>query len=50
MIALIQRVLSAHVDVDGETLGTIGAGLLALVAACCKGCWVIAYSRIPPDA
>lgn len=32
MIALIQRVLSAHVDVDGETLGTIGTGLLALVA------------------
>ena len=32
MIALIQRVLSAHVDVDGATLGTIGPGLLALVA------------------
>ena len=32
MIALIQRVLSAHVDVDGETLGAIDAGLLALVA------------------
>jgi len=32
MIALIQRVLSAHVDVDGATLGAIGAGLLALIA------------------
>ena len=31
MIALIQRVLSAHVDVDGATLGTIEPGLLALV-------------------
>jgi len=32
MIALIQRVESAHVEVDGETVGRIGAGLLALVA------------------
>jgi D-tyrosyl-tRNA(Tyr) deacylase len=32
MIALIQRVLSAHVDVDGATLGAIGVGLLALIA------------------
>ncbi|HXO99490.1 MAG TPA: D-aminoacyl-tRNA deacylase [Luteibacter sp.] len=32
MIALIQRVESARVDVDGETVGAIGAGLLALVA------------------
>ena len=32
MIALIQRVASAHVDVDDETVGRIGAGLLALVA------------------
>lgn len=32
MIALIQRVTSAHVDVDGQTLGAIGPGLLALVA------------------
>ena len=32
MIALIQRVSAAHVDVDGETVGRIDAGLLALVA------------------
>jgi D-tyrosyl-tRNA(Tyr) deacylase len=32
MIALIQRVSSAHVEVDGETTGAIEAGLLALVA------------------
>lgn len=32
MIALIQRVTSASVEVDAETLGAIGAGLLALVA------------------
>jgi D-tyrosyl-tRNA(Tyr) deacylase len=32
MIALIQRVLSAHVDVGDELVGRIGLGLLALVA------------------
>ena len=32
MIALIQRVTSARVEVDGETTGAIQAGLLALVA------------------
>ena len=32
MIALIQRVSSARVEVDGETTGAIDAGLLALVA------------------
>ncbi len=32
MIALIQRVTESAVRVDGETVGAIGAGLLALVA------------------
>jgi D-tyrosyl-tRNA(Tyr) deacylase len=32
MIALIQRVSQAHVDVAGERVGRIGPGLLALVA------------------
>jgi D-tyrosyl-tRNA(Tyr) deacylase len=32
MIALIQRVTSARVDVEGQTIGAIDAGLLALVA------------------
>jgi D-tyrosyl-tRNA(Tyr) deacylase len=32
MIGLIQRVREAHVDVEGETVGRIGAGLLALIA------------------
>ncbi|MBZ0222247.1 MAG: D-tyrosyl-tRNA(Tyr) deacylase [Dokdonella sp.] len=32
MIALIQRVCQAHVEVDGDTVGRIGPGLLALVA------------------
>lgn len=32
MISLIQRVTSANVRVDGESVGSIGAGLLALIA------------------
>jgi len=32
MIALIQRVSSARVDVDGDTVGEVGKGLLALLA------------------
>lgn len=31
MIALIQRVLSAHVAIDGDTVGAIGPGLLVLL-------------------
>lgn len=33
MIALLQRVTRAAVEVDGETVGAIGAGLLVLVCA-----------------
>jgi D-tyrosyl-tRNA(Tyr) deacylase len=32
MIGLLQRVANARVDVDGETVGKIGRGLLVLVA------------------
>ena len=31
MRAVIQRVLKSHVDVDGETVGSIGAGMLVLL-------------------
>ena len=31
MLALIQRVTSARVDVDGDSIGAIGPGLLALI-------------------
>lgn len=33
MIALVQRVARAHVEVGGHTVGAIGAGLLVLVCA-----------------
>ena len=33
MLALIQRVREARVDIAGETVGAIGAGLLVLVCA-----------------
>ena len=31
MIALLQRVLKAHVDIDGECIAAIGPGLLVLL-------------------
>src|SRR5665213_1728296 len=34
MIAVIQRVSEASVDVEGELAGSIGLGLVALVAVC----------------
>ena len=33
MLAVIQRVREARVDIAGETVGAIGAGLLVLVCA-----------------
>ncbi len=33
MIGLLQRVRQAHVEIDGETVGRIGQGLLVLVCA-----------------
>ena len=34
MRAVIQRVTSARVEVDGETVGAIGSGLLVLLGVC----------------
>lgn len=33
MLSIVQRVASAHVEIDGETVGSIGHGLLVLVCA-----------------
>jgi D-tyrosyl-tRNA(Tyr) deacylase len=33
MRAVVQRVTQAHVDVDGETVGAIGPGLMILICA-----------------
>ena len=33
MITVLQRVRTAHVEIDGQVVGRIGAGLLALVCA-----------------
>ena len=61
MIALIQRVTQARVDVAGETVGSIGPGLLALIGiqpadtlhnvnAWSNACWPTASSRMTADA
>ena len=34
MIALLQRVVESSVKIDGQVVGSIGAGLLALIAVC----------------
>ena len=58
MVALVQRVSDASVDVDGEPIGSIGSGLLILLgvhqddteaesAWCANRC---AHLRIFPDA
>ena len=58
MIALIQRVAHARVDVAGETVGQIGSGLLVLLgvqrdddeAAADKLLHKVSHYRIFPDA
>ncbi len=57
MVALVQRVKEAAVDVDGETVGAIGAGLLVLLGVHAddteaEGAWLArkcANLRIFPD-
>ena len=55
MIALIQRVSAARMDVGGKTVGAIGQGVLALVGADMKVSLVndgpvTFWSRAPPRA
>ncbi len=58
MIALVQRVSRASVDIDGETVGAIGSGLLVLLGVCrgdtdVEGAWLadrVARLRVFPDA
>jgi len=38
MIALLQRVLKAHVEIDGERIAGIGPGLLAMLGVCRDDC------------
>ena len=57
MVALVQRVKEAAVDIDGETVGAIGAGLLVLLGVHqddteAQGTWLArkcANLRIFPD-
>lgn len=58
MRALLQRVSAARVEVDGETIGAIGPGLLILICAmagdtdslCAPLAGKVARMRIFPDA
>ncbi len=62
MIALLQRVTEARVDVGGEIVAEIGPGLLVLLAVeppddgvrrrsgWSTGCFVIGYSTMPQAA
>ena len=58
MIALVQRVRSASVVVEGETVGAIGPGLLVLLGVVAgdddaRGAWLadrVARLRVFPDA
>ena len=57
MIALVQRVAEARVDVDGQTVGAIGPGLLVLLGVVrgdteAEGDWLagkVAALRVFPD-